>query len=120
MSISASASSNSWCATIVSRVLLTLTTSQAAGLVPLVHASGGPRHDIVVPLRGLRTGFYATDPDSYADVLQEVLEMDEEDLAELRSRARRLVQERFERESFEDGWQAAWDRLRAAGKAEGR
>lgn len=92
----------------------------AAGLVPLVHASGGPRHDIVVPLRGLRTGFYAVDPDSYADALQEILEMDEEDLAELRSRARRLAQERFERRSFEDGWRAAWERLRAAKMVEGK
>lgn len=85
---------------------------QAAGLVPLVHASGGPRHDIVVPLRNLRTGFYGSTPTAFAHALQEILEMDEEDCAELRSRARRSVQERFGGQDFERGWRAAWDRLR--------
>lgn len=31
---------------------------QAAGLIPIVHASAGPKLDIVVPYQGQRTGKY--------------------------------------------------------------
>lgn len=35
---------------------LLLPSIQAAGVIPIVHASGGPLHDIVVPVDGQRTG----------------------------------------------------------------
>jgi alpha-1,2-mannosyltransferase len=40
----------------VSRIVWMLTTLQAAGLIPLVHASAGPLLDIVVPQNGEITG----------------------------------------------------------------
>lgn len=33
---------------------------QAAGVIPIVHSSGGPLHDIVVPVDGQQTGMCQT------------------------------------------------------------
>ncbi len=41
-------------------------SSQAAGLIPLAHNSGGPRADIV---QEGQTGFLASTPDEYAQAL---------------------------------------------------
>ncbi|KAH9968034.1 mannosyltransferase [Russula dissimulans] len=76
----------------------------AAGVIPIVHASGGPLHDIVVPVDGQRTGFHATDPASFAQAVHEVITMPEEERVAIRARARRWATATFSQEAFERGW----------------
>ncbi|ESK97445.1 asparagine-linked glycosylation alpha-mannosyltransferase-like protein [Moniliophthora roreri MCA 2997] len=79
----------------------------AAGVIPIVHASAGPLHDIVVPFNGEPTGFHAKTPKDFADGLYKALSLtDEEDLA-LRLRARTWAVQRFSEEEFEKGWNAS-------------
>lgn len=86
--------------------------SQAAGLVPLVHASAGPLLDIVVPYDGRPTGFHAASAQEFADRLEVIVDvLDEDTLMDLRLRARKNAQERFSREVFEQRWMAAWTGL---------
>jgi hypothetical protein len=62
MSISALTSWNSWCVPLLTEEILWLMGGfrrlrfKAAGVIPIVHASGGPLQDIVVPVGGQRTG----------------------------------------------------------------
>ncbi|KAI9513544.1 mannosyltransferase [Russula earlei] len=79
----------------------------AAGVIPVVHASGGPLHDIVVPVGGQRTGFHAKDPESFAQAVHEVMVMPEEERVAIRARARRWATNTFSQEAFERGW-AQW------------
>ncbi|KAN0139176.1 mannosyltransferase [Lactarius tabidus] len=83
----------------------------AAGVVPVVHASGGPLRDIVVPVDGLRTGFHAKDPESFAQAVHEILTMSEEERRSIRARARQWATTTFSQEAFENGWtQSGWSR----------
>lgn len=45
----------------------------AAGCVTIAHASGGPKSDIIVPLRGQRTGFLADTADKYARAMARIV-----------------------------------------------
>ena len=84
---------------------------QAAGIIPVVHASGGPLNDIVVPFDGGSTGYHATSPESFAERLYEALSLSEQEQLAMRSRARRRAQDRFSREGFEADWEASgWRR----------
>lgn len=47
-------------------------TAQAAGLIPLTHASGGPLHDIVIPYQSQPTGFHAKTARQFGEVMHEV------------------------------------------------
>ncbi|GJJ15736.1 hypothetical protein Clacol_010014 [Clathrus columnatus] len=81
----------------------------AAGLIPIVHASGGPLYDIVAPHSGGITGFHAKEPASFASAMYDILSLTtSEDLA-IRSRARRRAIEVFSEEGFVKGWETAWD-----------
>ncbi|KAI9438301.1 mannosyltransferase [Lactarius indigo] len=101
----------------------------AAGVIPVVHASGGPLRDIVVPVDGLRTGehifsvffmastrvdgktagFHAKDPESFAQAVHEVMVMSEEERRSIRTRARQWAMTTFSQEAFEKGWtQSGW------------
>ena len=51
--------------------MLTL-RGQAAGPIPLTHASGGPLCDIVVPYQSKPTGFHAKTPGEFATAMHEV------------------------------------------------
>ncbi|KAH9974362.1 mannosyltransferase [Lactifluus volemus] len=83
----------------------------AAGVIPVVHASGGPLHDIVVPINGQRTGFHANDPESFAQSIHDVLAMSEEDRLAIRTRARQWATMTFSEDAFERGWkQSGWSR----------
>ncbi|KAG9046002.1 asparagine-linked glycosylation protein [Tulasnella sp. UAMH 9824] len=91
----------------------------AAGLVPLVHASGGPLEDIVTPytppasssIEPGPTGFHATTADTYASLLDKIfVQLPDPELLAIRRRAR-LSAERFSRAQFEEGWAAFWERL---------
>lgn len=77
----------------------------AAGLIPLVHASGGPLHDIVVPYQSGPTGFHAKAPGEFATAMHEILTLDPVQTTTLRERARRWATERFSEEEFVKGWE---------------
>ncbi|KAI0252784.1 mannosyltransferase [Lactifluus subvellereus] len=83
----------------------------AAGVIPVVHASGGPLHDIVVPIDGQRTGLHAKDPESFAESVHDVLAMSEEERLAIRARARQWATTTFSVEAFERGWtRSGWAR----------
>ncbi|KAH9169525.1 mannosyltransferase [Lactarius sanguifluus] len=85
--------------------------TMAAGVIPVVHASGGPLRDIVVPVDGLRTGFHAKDPESFAQAVHEVMMMSEEERRSIRARARQWATTTFSQDAFEKGWtQSGWSR----------
>lgn len=72
----------------------------AAGLMALAHNSGGPKYDIVVEYQGEKTGFLASDEDSYAECLSEIFSMTSERSMQIRQNARISVQ-RFSDSQFE-------------------
>ncbi|PFH54018.1 glycosyltransferase family 4 protein [Amanita thiersii Skay4041] len=99
---------------------------QAAGVIPVAHASGGPLQDIVVPLEGkptgiciiqsvccqrlntvFMTGFHAKDDEGFAEVLHQALSLSQEDDLALRATARKLAVNRFSEEEFVRGWNAS-------------
>jgi len=63
----------------------------AAGTVVLAHDSGGPKLDIVVDHNGQRTGFLASDADSYAACLNSIFSLDADKLMNIRRNARESV-----------------------------
>ncbi|KAF9265198.1 mannosyltransferase [Marasmius fiardii PR-910] len=81
----------------------------ASGVIPVVHASGGPICDIVVPYGNdsKPTGYHARTTREFSKALHSALSLagtdPEEDLA-IRQRARRSVVERFSLGEFEEGW----------------
>ncbi|KAG0696090.1 mannosyltransferase [Suillus ampliporus] len=80
----------------------------AAGVIPVTHASGGPLHDIVVPLDGEATGFHARDSQSFADAMHTVLSMSKSEEKAMRERARTWAVSAFAEERFVEGWETAW------------
>ena len=101
---------------------------QAAGVIPVTHASGGPLNDIVVPFEGHPTGafipqysspylsrddidlgYHATSPETYAETFDKVFSLDPEEELALRTRTRTWAVQRFSQEEFEKGWdQSRW------------
>ncbi|GLB38552.1 putative ALG11 mannosyltransferase N-terminus [Lyophyllum shimeji] len=79
----------------------------AAGVIPVVHASGGPLQDIVVPFDGEPTGYHAQTPKSFAEALHAALTLSPADDLAMRRRARTWAVQRFSEEEFERGWQAS-------------
>ncbi|KZT39934.1 mannosyltransferase [Sistotremastrum suecicum HHB10207 ss-3] len=80
-----------------------------AGVIPVVHASGGPLHDIVVPYEGgptgeLCTGYHAASEEEFADCLHEALKLSGEAAIQMRSRARKRAVDLFSEAEFEKGW----------------
>ncbi|CCA75133.1 related to ALG11 protein [Serendipita indica DSM 11827] len=82
-----------------------------AGLIPVVHASGGPVMDIVVPFEGEPTGFHAVTVDEFATQLHKALTLPPEEALAMRERARRSS-ERFSTTAFEHGFGALWEDVR--------
>ncbi|KAL4868820.1 hypothetical protein BDV12DRAFT_93772 [Aspergillus spectabilis] len=86
---------------------------QAAGLIPVVHDSGGPREDIVVDLldsdtesdtnRGRTTGFRATTEEEFANAFENALSLSPEEKVAMRLRARKSAL-RFTEEEFSKKW----------------
>jgi alpha-1,2-mannosyltransferase len=72
----------------------------AAGVIPLVHQSGGPKMDIVVDHDGGPTGFLATTPESYVHAMHQILSLSAEEAHLIQKRARYSVIHRFSDESF--------------------
>ncbi|TYJ53573.1 hypothetical protein B9479_005777 [Cryptococcus floricola] len=84
----------------------------AAGLIPVVHASAGPLMDIVVPYNGQRTGFHATDADSFAEAIHAALSVSPKESLKMRKAARQLAVEKFSERKFEEDWDVGYERLR--------
>ncbi|KAL9115482.1 MAG: hypothetical protein Q9227_000803 [Pyrenula ochraceoflavens] len=76
---------------------------QAAGLVPVVHNSGGPKLDIVVPYNGEPSGFRAETEDEFANAFRTVLDMSQADRVDMRLRAREVAK-KFTEEQFARRW----------------
>ncbi|KAL4741743.1 hypothetical protein BDV11DRAFT_52819 [Aspergillus similis] len=89
---------------------------QAAGLIAVVHDSGGPREDIVIDLpksdsgsdslenRGTRaTGFRATTEEEFADAFERALSLSNDEKVGMRLRARKSAL-RFTEEEFSRKW----------------
>ncbi|KAF2399061.1 UDP-Glycosyltransferase/glycogen phosphorylase [Trichodelitschia bisporula] len=72
---------------------------QAAGLVSVVNASGGPKEDIVVN----ETGFHASSAEEYAEGFKKAFSMSDGDMAAMRRRARQSAR-RFSEEVFKERW----------------
>ncbi|KAF3313618.1 asparagine-linked glycosylation protein [Orbilia oligospora] len=83
---------------------------QAAGLIGVVHDSGGPKLDIVVEVDGLRTGYHATTAEEFAQGFKEALSLSDEGTVAMRERARRSSL-RFSEEIFEEQWNRVMDTL---------
>jgi alpha-1,2-mannosyltransferase len=91
---------------------------QAAGLISVVHDSGGPKLDIVVEVDGGATGFHATTVDGFAAAFEKALTLP--DPLAVRRRAR-VSARRFTEEEFARKWLVQMERLVAlAGGAAGQ
>ncbi|PBP15623.1 alpha-1,2-mannosyltransferase alg11 [Diplocarpon rosae] len=84
---------------------------QAAGLISVVHDSGGPKGDIVIPYQGEPTGFHATTADQFAAAFESALSL--KDKLSMRLRARQSAK-RFTEEKFIKGWIACMEKLVAS------
>ncbi|KAL7419032.1 asparagine-linked glycosylation protein [Cryptotrichosporon argae] len=80
----------------------------AAGLIPIVHASAGPKLDIVTPYESQQTGFHATDAASFAEAMHTALAMSPAEQLSMRRAARGAAVERFGQRRFEQGFGRAW------------
>lgn len=87
---------------------ITVVDFMAAGLVPIVHASGGPMLDIV---DAPSTGLHAKDAQSFADAIKDVLAMPQEARDAMRRRARERACDKFKPEVFERGFEETWQAL---------
>ncbi|KAK1826308.1 GDP-Man:Man(3)GlcNAc(2)-PP-Dol alpha-1,2-mannosyltransferase [Podospora conica] len=81
---------------------------QAAGLVSVVHDSGGPKLDIVVPVDGEPTGFHATTATEFAEGFEKALSLPNP--YEVRLRARKSAK-RFTEEEFAKRWTSQMEKL---------
>ncbi|KAK4118731.1 glycosyltransferase family 4 protein [Parathielavia appendiculata] len=81
---------------------------QAAGLVAVVHDSGGPKMDIVVDVDGEPTGFHATTSSEFADGFEKALSL--KDPYAVRQRARQSAK-RFTEEEFARRWTEQMEKL---------
>ncbi|PKX94587.1 alpha-1,2-mannosyltransferase ALG11 [Aspergillus novofumigatus IBT 16806] len=76
---------------------------QAAGLISVVHDSGGPREDIVIDLGDGATGFRASTEDEFAAAFEAALALPAEEKIAMRQRARKSAL-RFTEEEFSQKW----------------
>ncbi|RUS19729.1 hypothetical protein BC937DRAFT_87019 [Endogone sp. FLAS-F59071] len=74
----------------------------AAGLIPVVHNSGGPKMDIVVDYNGKRTGYLATDAQDFADALLTVLWLPDAAYREIAENARAAACDKFSEMEFRE------------------
>ncbi|KAK4039151.1 glycosyltransferase [Parachaetomium inaequale] len=81
---------------------------QAAGLVAVVHDSGGPKVDIVVDVEGEPTGFHATTASEFAEGFEKALSLPNP--YAVRQRARQSAK-RFTEEEFARRWTEQMEKL---------
>ena len=104
------------------------TMRQAAGLIPVVHASAGPLMDIVVPYNGQQTGaphsiptcrividveigFLAKTADEFAERLHDALSLSTAQQRKIRDAARAAAEERFSEAVFNEGFGKVYEDL---------
>ncbi len=75
----------------------------AAGLIPVVHDSGGPKLDIVLPHEGKPTGYHAETAEGFAEAYRRVMQMEPEERYAMRARARERAKT-FTEEAFARKW----------------
>ena len=72
----------------------------AAGTIVVAHNSAGPKEDIVVPHKGIKTGFLAETEEQYAECLFNIYTMNSRERAQVRKAAGEHIgifsQEKFE------------------------
>ena len=85
----------------------------AAGLIPIVHDSGGPKLDIVVPHEGEPTGYHAETAEEFAERFRTVMEMRPEERYAMRIRGRNATK-RFTEEAFSRKWIEELEKLVSA------
>ncbi|KAF8848296.1 glycosyltransferase family 4 protein [Acephala macrosclerotiorum] len=83
---------------------------QAAGLISVVHDSGGPKRDIVTKIDGEPTGFHATTSPEFALGFESALSLRAPAKLAMRLRARRSAK-RFTEEEFARDWIAQMEKL---------
>lgn len=76
----------------------------AAGLIPVVHDSAGPKLDIVTEFDGLLTGYHAKDAISFAQAYYRALSLEDAECSSMRRRAQ-LSSARFSVSVFEEAWE---------------
>jgi alpha-1,2-mannosyltransferase len=79
----------------------------AAGLIVLAHKSGGPKMDII---EEGQTGFLACDIDSYATMMEQIIELTVDERRQIQARARDSV-DRFSRLNFERLFLESFDQM---------
>lgn len=82
----------------------------AAGLITVAHRSGGPLLDIIETSEASRLGFLAITAEEYAHTLRYILYLSDEEIGEIRERARASV-DRFSRKKFQEEFLRAIDPL---------
>lgn len=83
----------------------------AAGLIPVVHNSGGPKEDIVVPYQGKDTGYKCESEEDYAVAFKRVLvDLTDEERHQMRLRCRESSR-RFTGEVFDREWDEEFNTL---------
>lgn len=80
---------------------ISVVEQMAAGLIMVAHRSGGPLLDIIETSESSRLGFLAVSPQTYAYCLKYIIFSSEEEINEIRERARASV-ERFSTKKFQD------------------
>ncbi|KIX05078.1 uncharacterized protein Z518_05950 [Rhinocladiella mackenziei CBS 650.93] len=75
----------------------------AAGLIPVVHNSGGPKLDIVVPYEGRPIGFLAETDEEFAAAFGRVASLESQERFAMRLRGRASTK-RFTEEAFASKW----------------
>lgn len=82
----------------------------AAGLITVANRSGGPLLDIIETSEASRLGFLATTAEEYAHTLKFILYLSEEELDEIRTRAKASV-DRFSTRKFKEDFLRAVEPL---------
>ncbi len=90
----------------------------AAGLIPVVHNSGGPKLDIVIPYDGKPTGYHAETAEEFSKGFRSVMQMEPEERCAMRVRGRNVAKN-FTEEAFARKWIEQVEKLVSlqAGKA---
>lgn len=76
----------------------------AAGVIPIVHASGGPKYDIVVPYNGVQTGYHADTNEEFADAIEKAMKLSSSEQSKMASTGRALASNKFSEKVFKDAW----------------
>ncbi|CAH1118531.1 unnamed protein product [Phaedon cochleariae] len=80
---------------------ISVVEQMAAGLIVVAHRSGGPLLDIIETSEGSRLGFLAQTADEFAHIIKFILQLSEEEVGEIRERARASV-DRFSNKKFQE------------------